>query len=45
VQGRYKATGIRPKFADRLQTYGIKVGALLFENADMHDVPSFRERR
>jgi pilus assembly protein CpaF len=45
VLGRYKATGIRPKFADRLQAYGIKVGSLLFENADLHETPSFRERR
>jgi pilus assembly protein CpaF len=44
VLGRYKATGIRPKFADRLQTYGIKVGSMLFENADI-DMPAFRERR
>ena len=42
--GRYRATGIRPKFADRLQTYGIKVGSLLFENTDI-DMPTFRERR
>jgi pilus assembly protein CpaF len=44
VLGRYRATGIRPKFADRLQTYGIKVGSLLFENTDI-DMPAFRERR
>ena len=44
VMGRYKATGIRPKFADRLQAYGIKVGALLFDNTDL-DAPTFRERR
>jgi pilus assembly protein CpaF len=37
VMGRYRATGIRPKFADRLQAYGIKVGSLLFENTDLHD--------
>ena len=44
VMGRYKATGIRPKFADRLQAYGIKVGALLFDNTDL-DAHTFRERR
>jgi hypothetical protein len=44
VMGRYKARGIGPKFADRLQAYGIKVGALLFDNTD-HDAPTFRERR
>jgi pilus assembly protein CpaF len=32
VMGRFKATGIRPKFADRLQSYGIKLSSLLFEN-------------
>jgi pilus assembly protein CpaF len=32
VVGRFKATGIRPKFADRLQAYGIKLSSLLFEN-------------
>ena len=32
VIGRFKATGIRPKFADRLQAYGIKLSSLLFEN-------------
>jgi pilus assembly protein CpaF len=44
VLGRYKATGIRPKFAERLNSYGIKVSSLLFENADF-DFPAMRERR
>ena len=30
VLGQFKATGIRPKFADRLKAYGIDLGALLF---------------
>jgi pilus assembly protein CpaF len=32
VLGQFKATGIRPKFADRLKTYGIDLGAMLFSN-------------
>jgi pilus assembly protein CpaF len=32
VLGQYKATGIRPKFADRLKAYGIDLGAMLFSN-------------
>jgi pilus assembly protein CpaF len=32
VVGHHKATGIRPKFADRLQTAGIVLPADLFEN-------------
>ncbi|MGH7586467.1 MAG: CpaF family protein [Gemmatimonadales bacterium] len=35
VVGRFKATGIRPKFADRLRAYGIKLSSLLFENLDV----------
>jgi pilus assembly protein CpaF len=34
VLGRYKSTGIRPRFADRLKTYGIDLSQLLFANAD-----------
>ena len=33
VLGQFKATGIRPKFADRLKAYGIDLGAMLFSNA------------
>lgn len=32
VLGEFKATGIRPRFADRLKTYGIDLSALLFAN-------------
>jgi pilus assembly protein CpaF len=30
VQGRFKPTGIRPRFADRLKAYGIPLPAALF---------------
>ena len=39
VVGRFKATGIRPKFADRLRSYGIKLSSLLFENLDVEQHP------
>jgi pilus assembly protein CpaF len=32
VLGQYKATGIRPKFADRLKAYGIDLASMLFSN-------------
>jgi pilus assembly protein CpaF len=32
VLGQFKATGIRPKFADRLKAYGIDLGTMLFSN-------------
>jgi pilus assembly protein CpaF len=32
VLGQFKATGIRPKFADRLKAYGIDLGSMLFAN-------------
>ncbi|HEU4800926.1 MAG TPA: CpaF family protein, partial [Gemmatimonadales bacterium] len=34
VLGHFKATGIRPRFSDRLKSYGIDLGQLLFSNAD-----------
>jgi pilus assembly protein CpaF len=34
VLGRFAATGIRPKFTDRLKAYGIDLSALLFLNRD-----------
>ena len=37
VLGRFKPTGIRPRFAERLQTAGIEVDAALF--ADVESVP------
>jgi pilus assembly protein CpaF len=33
VLGRFKATGIRPRFSDRLKSYGIDLSALLFSDA------------
>ena len=32
VVGRFHATGIRPRFSDRLKTYGIDLSALLFSD-------------
>ena len=32
VLGEFKATGIRPKFADRLKAYGIDLAGMLFSN-------------
>jgi pilus assembly protein CpaF len=34
VLGRFKASGIRPKFTERLKAYGIDLSALLFTNRD-----------
>jgi pilus assembly protein CpaF len=33
VIGRFKPTGIRPKAADRLQAYGVKLGEMLFSES------------
>jgi pilus assembly protein CpaF len=33
VIGRFRATGIRPKFADRLKAYGIPLPAAMFSDA------------
>jgi len=32
VLGHFRATGIRPRFSDRLKTYGIDLSSLLFSN-------------
>ena len=32
VLGQFKATGIRPRFSDRLKTYGIDLSSVLFSN-------------
>jgi pilus assembly protein CpaF len=32
VLGRFRATGIRPRFSDRLKAYGIDLSSLLFSN-------------
>jgi pilus assembly protein CpaF len=34
VVGSFKATGIRPKFADRLKAYGIDLASMLFSNLE-----------
>jgi pilus assembly protein CpaF len=34
VLGGFKATGIRPKFADRLRAYGIDLASMLFTNLE-----------
>lgn len=44
VLGRFRATGIRPRFAERLQSFGIKLSALLFQNLAAEGIP-VRERR
>jgi pilus assembly protein CpaF len=36
VIGRYRPTGIRPKAADRLAQYGVKLGELLFTDTPGH---------
>ncbi|HET9293193.1 MAG TPA: CpaF family protein [Gemmatimonadales bacterium] len=41
VKGRFKATGIRPRFAERLQAYGIQLHSLLFENLGGEGKPLF----
>src|SRR6478672_7022250 len=38
VLGHFKATGIRPKFADRLKAYGIDLAAMLFSNLEPRQV-------
>ena len=34
VLGHFKATGIRPQFADRLKSYGIDLASMLFSNLE-----------
>jgi len=34
VLGKFKASGIRPKFTERLKAYGIDLGSLLFMNRE-----------
>ena len=34
VLGKFRASGIRPKFTERLKAYGIDLGSLLFMNRD-----------
>ena len=35
VQGRFRATGIRPKCSDRLAIAGVKLGADMFEHTKL----------
>jgi pilus assembly protein CpaF len=37
VIGHFKATGIRPRFSDRLKAYGIDLSSLLFSNHGQND--------
>ena len=37
VLGRFRATGIRPRFSDRLKSYGIDLSSLLFSNPVVSD--------
>jgi pilus assembly protein CpaF len=32
VLGRFRATGIRPRFSDRLKSFGIDLSSVLFSN-------------
>ena len=34
VLGHFRATGIRPRFADRLKAYGIDLASMLFTNLE-----------
>jgi pilus assembly protein CpaF len=44
VLGHFKATGIRPRFSDRLKTYGVDLGQLLFSNMEPK-VAGLRDRK
>jgi pilus assembly protein CpaF len=37
VLGRFRPTGVRPKFADRLQAYGVDLGSTLFSDVASSD--------
>ena len=34
VTGQFQATGIRPRFSDRLRAYGVDLGDILFSNRE-----------
>ncbi|MHA6895700.1 CpaF family protein [Ralstonia pseudosolanacearum] len=38
IQGHFCATGVRPKFSERLQSYGIHLPEALFDPTVMHEV-------
>ncbi len=40
VLGRFKATGIRPRCAERLKAYGVDLSSMLFANAPAAHAPS-----
>jgi pilus assembly protein CpaF len=42
VVGQFKATGIRPKFADRLKAYGVDLAAMLFSNPEPRAIAAER---
>ena len=44
VLGHFKATGIRPRFSERLKAYGIDLGQLLFSNTDRNQKAAPWER-
>ena len=37
VLGRFRATGIRPKFMGRLRTFGVSVGEQMFDPSRVFD--------
>jgi pilus assembly protein CpaF len=39
VIGHFRATGIRPRFSDRLKAYGVDLSSLLFTNQAGHEAP------
>ncbi len=46
VIGRFRSTGIRPKFAERLKQYGIELSALLFlDEPEKAGAPQARDER
>jgi pilus assembly protein CpaF len=44
VLGTFKATGIRPRFADRLKAYGIDLATMLFTNTNERPAQGGRSR-
>lgn len=40
VVGRFRSTGIRPRFAERLQSYGVDLGELLFSDREPAHEPN-----
>jgi pilus assembly protein CpaF len=44
VLGRFRASGIRPRFSDRLKAFGIDLSSVLFANLDQPAAPAGRGR-